>query len=84
MSTDDVNLAERIFKADVPTCKGKGTKPKPPIVTTIDKIELPPELDTKGREVELAIYIVFINNEAFLHTKDRTIKFKGISTLGTY
>ena len=80
---DDVNLAEKIYKADVATLKGKSVRPHPPIVTTNDIVELPPELITKGRKVEITIDIVYFNNEAFLHSVDRTIRYNGIVSLGS-
>ena len=49
-----------------------------------DEVELPPELDVAGREVELAVDIVYINGEAFLHTIDRTLKNPTCVTLGSY
>ena len=48
VTCDDVNLTEKMFKADVPTCKGKGTKPRSQVVSTTDIIELPPELKVGG------------------------------------
>ena len=36
VSCEDVDLANKNFKADVPTLKGKGTSPKPPVVKTIE------------------------------------------------
>ena len=33
--------------------------------------------------LELAIDVVYINDQSFLHSVDRRIKFKGISHLGT-
>ena len=65
VSVEDVNLAEKIFKTDVATCKGMSTRPSPPVVTTNNLIEFPKELVTAGRKIELAIDIVFINNERF-------------------
>ena len=49
-----------------------------------DDIELPPELDLAGKEMDLAIDVVYINNEAFLHTIDRRIKEPTCVILGTY
>ena len=82
VSFADVDLAEKIFKADVPTLKGKSTKPHPPIVNRNDVIELPDELQHNGRKLELAIDVVYINNECFLHSVDRSIQLKLLSTLG--
>lgn len=59
----DTDLVEKIFKADVPTIKEKSKKPHPPIVNQNDIIELPDELQHNGRKLELAIYVVYINDE---------------------
>ena len=79
----DVDLAEKIVKAKVPRIKGKSTKPHPPVVHKNDVIELPEDLQHNGRKLELAIDVVYINDEFFLHSVDRRIKLKLISTLGT-
>ena len=63
--------------------KGNGHK-KPPIVKWEDYIELPPDLRMEGTEVDLAIDVVYINREVFLHTVDRTIKEPTCVILGTY
>ena len=72
------------FGLDVLNCKGKWTKLKPKVVSNKDEIELLPELDLAGREMELGIDIVYINQECFLHTVDCTIKEPTCATLGTY
>ena len=84
ISTEDMNLAEEVFGLDVPNTKGKWVKEKPKVVSNEDVIELPPELDLVGKEFELAIDIVYINRECFLHTVDRTIKEPSCVALGTY
>ena len=83
ISHKDVNLAHRIFKANVPTCKGKSTAPRPPVVRTEDVVEFPDELQHKGRRIELVIDVVYINDQSFLHSVDRTIKLKLFTALGT-
>ena len=84
VSTKDMNLAERIFGLDVPNTRGKWTKEKQKIVSNEDVVEIPPELDLAGKEMELVVDIVYINRECFLHTVDRTIKEPSCVTLGTY
>ena len=79
-----MNLAEKIFGLDVLNTKGKWVKEKPNVVSNEDFIEIPPELDLAGKEMELAIDVVYINRECFLHTVDRTIKEPSCVTLGTY
>ena len=84
ISTKDMNLAKRVFGLDVPNVKGKWVKEKPKIVSNEDVIEIPPELDLAGKEMELAVDVVYINRECFLHTVNRTIKEPSCVTLGTY
>ena len=55
MSAEDLNLAEEIFKVDVATCKGKSTRPHPPVVDKNDIVELPPELRVQGMKLELVM-----------------------------
>ena len=51
------------------------------MVDKSDVVDLPPELmDT---ETELAIDVVFVENEAFLHCVDQKLKGKSIVPLGT-
>ena len=84
ISTEDMNLAEKIFGLDVPNTKGKWAKERPKAVSNEDFVELPPELEVAGKEMELAIDVVYINRECFLHTVDRTIKEPSCVILGTY
>ena len=41
-------------------------------------------MELVGKEMELAIDVVYINRECFLHPVDRTIKEPSCVTLGTY
>ena len=63
----DVNLAEKIFGPDVSTIKGKTTCKKPPRATS-NLVEIPPEIRTAQREVELCIDAFFIHGMPFLST----------------
>lgn len=74
ISSEDMELASKVFGMDVPNCKGKSAQKQPPVIERSDIIKLPPELCIEGREVDLAIDIVFINSEFFLHAQDGTIK----------
>ena len=58
-------------------------KQKPKIVKNHDIIDLPKELQVKRMEMELAINILFINNEAFLYSIDQRIKCSNLIVLGT-
>ena len=61
ISHEDMNLAEQVFGLDVPNTKGKWVNQKAKVVSNEDVVELPPELDLSGKEMELAIDIVYIN-----------------------
>ena len=63
VTLEDIQLAEKMFGKDVATLKGKSVKPHPPVVTKEDVIELPPELIHNRRKVDLAIDVIFINDE---------------------
>ena len=78
-----MDLALKIFKTDVPTLKGKSTAPRPPVVTTEYIIELPDELKHNGGKIELSIDVVYINDQSFLQSVDRTIKLKLVTALQT-
>ena len=65
VSFKDVDLMGKIFQKDVATLKGKLVKPHPPVINKNDIIELPPELNVKGRKMKLAIDVVYINNQSF-------------------
>ena len=78
-----MNKMKKIFSKDRATLKGKSTKSYPPVVNKNDVIEIPPELEVKGMRLELAIDVVYINDQSFLHAVDRTIKLRGIAHLGT-
>ena len=80
VTTEDMNLAERIFGLDVPNTKGKWVNEKPRVVRNEDEIELPPELDLSGKEMELAIDIVYINRECFLHSCGTGLLYEGRSS----
>lgn len=49
----------------MPTCKGKGTSHCPFVVSTEEIIKLPVELQNKGGNVEIAIDVVYINDQSF-------------------
>ena len=81
VSHKDFVLAQRIFGKDVAVLKGKEVKPRPPVVHKYDVVDLPQELMIVT--VELAINVVFVENEAFLHCVDQTLKGKSVVTLET-
>ena len=72
--SSDMNLPQRVFGWDLPTCKAKLMRRKPPVVNTNNVIDFPPKSNVKRCEVDLVIDVFFINNEVFLHTLDQTIK----------
>ena len=69
VEVDHVNLAAAIFGKDVPTLKGKPTRPKTKQTKDV-KIELPEELESRKKELELAMDVMFIDKSSFLVTID--------------
>ena len=49
VSFKDVDLMEKIFQKDVAAIKRKSVEPHPAVVNKNDIIELPPELNVKGK-----------------------------------
>ena len=82
-SHEDINLMVEMMGKDVSTLQGKTVKPKAPVVDKCKIMEIQIKLDIKGKKVELAIDVVYINDQSFLHSVDRTVKFRGLSHLGT-
>ena len=75
VTTEDVNIAEKIFGKDMSSLKGKSTRRSPPAVRE-DVIEIPSELTTQHKEIDLCIDIMYVNECGFMTTIDRTIKFR--------
>jgi hypothetical protein len=73
--TDDVNIAEKIFRADMSSLKGHSTRRKSAQVRE-DTVEIPEELIANNREIELCIDIMYINECGFMTTINRTIRFR--------
>ena len=75
VTTQDVDLAERVFGPDLGTVKGKTTRRRPmPIVN--DQIAIPPELYERRSELELCIDIMFVNEMPFLTTITRALYYR--------
>lgn len=84
ITTECMKLAKKIFGLDITNTEGKWVKQKPKVVRNEDDIELPTESDLAGKEMDLAIDVVYINREALLHAVNRTIKEPTCVILGTY
>jgi hypothetical protein len=74
VTTEDVNIAKKIFGADMSSLKGKSTRRKSTPVRE-DTVEIPEELIAHNREIELCIDILYVNECGFMTTIDRTIRF---------
>ena len=81
VSVEDMKLAEKAFGKDVAVLKGKRTRPHPPVVRKDDIVDLPSELQL--RSVDIAMDVVYVEDQAFLNAVDRSAKFKSLACLGT-
>jgi hypothetical protein len=75
VTTEDVNIAKKIFGAVMLSLKGKSTRRKSTPVWE-DTVEIPEELIANNRKIELCIDIMYVNECGFMTTIDRTIRFR--------
>jgi hypothetical protein len=73
-TTEDINIAEKIFGKDISSLKGKSTRRKPKPVRQ-DLIEIPKELIDKHHNIELCMDTMYVNECGILTAIDQTIKF---------
>jgi hypothetical protein len=75
ITTEDIDLAEKIFGPDIGSLKGKTTRAKPkPVVD--DFIEIPRELIAAQQDITLCIDGLKINGIPFLATISRNIMYR--------
>ena len=78
VTTEDVNIAEKIFGPDISTSmKSRTTRKKPPRVRS-DIIEIPKEIMEKHYEVELYMDTMFVNGMPMLTAIDKPINFRSL------
>ena len=82
VTTEDVNIAEKIFGKDISSLKGKSTRRKPKSVRA-DLIEIPKELIEKHHNIELCMDTMYVNECGMLTAIDRTIKFRSLVPMNT-
>ena len=80
VTTDDANLAEKIYGPDVGTLKGKSTRQRPnPVIN--DLVEIPPEILEPHHELTLCIDNMFVNGIPMLTTIDTGIRYRALQPL---
>jgi hypothetical protein len=73
VTTEDVNITEKIFGANMSSLKGK--RKSTPVREDI--VEIPEEeLIANNRKIELCIDIMYVNECGFMTTIDQTIRFR--------
>ena len=76
VTSDCVDIAERIFGIDVATLKGKTTRKQTPKVLD-DTVDVPEELYKLNDELELCIDGMYVNKQLFITSIDKTIRYRG-------
>jgi hypothetical protein len=78
VTTEDVNVAEKMFGPDVSSLKGKSTRCKPKPVRK-DLNEIPKELIMKRHDIKLCMDVMCVNECSRSTTAfDQTIKFQSL------
>lgn len=77
ITTEDVNIAEKIYRPDIASIKGKATRRKPNLVVK-EYVEIPNKLIMKQKEVDLCIDTMEINGMPFLATVFKEIKYRTV------
>jgi hypothetical protein len=75
VTTEDVNNAKKIFGTNMLSLRGKSTRRKSTPVRE-DGIEIPEELISQNREIDLCIDIIYVNECGFMTTINQTIQFR--------
>jgi hypothetical protein len=75
VTTEDVNIAKKIFGPDIATLKGKTTR-RAPIPIIEDRIEIPRELITAQYSVTLCIDGMKVNDISFLTTISKNLMYQ--------
>ena len=71
---EDVKIAERIFRPDMSSLKGKSTRRMPKPVRK-DLVEIPNDITEKHHDIELCMDTMFVNKCGMLTVIDRSIRF---------
>jgi hypothetical protein len=81
VTTEDVNNAKKIFGTGMSSLRGKSTRHKSTPVRE-DGIEIPEELISQNREIDLCIDIMYVNECGFMTTINQTIRFRSLLPIG--
>lgn len=82
VTSEDVNIAEKIFGGDIGTLKGKTTRRRPTPVRD-DLVEIPPELLLQHQDLTFCMDIMYVNGMPMLTGIDRSIRFRGLVPLAS-
>ena len=72
VTSEDVDIAEKIYGKDILYLKGKTTRQTPKAVVQ-DLIQILRELKSRCQNVKLHIYMIYINKICFLTVIDKPI-----------
>jgi hypothetical protein len=80
VTTDDVDIAEKMFGADIGALKGNNTRSRRKPVKD-DLVEMPPELLEKHQNLVFCMDIMFVNGMPMMTGIDCIIQFRSLVPL---
>ena len=80
VTIEDINIAEKIFGADIGALKGKTTRRRPTPVKD-DLVEVPPELIEQHHDLIFCMDVMYVNGMPMLTGIDRSVKHRSLVPL---
>ena len=82
VTTEDINIAEKIWGSEIASMKGKKTRSRPALVRN-DIVEIPPEIMENHSNLTLYMDIMYVNGMPMLTSVDAPIRFRSLVPLNS-
>ncbi len=82
VTSEDVNIAEKIFGEDIGKLKGKSTRRRP-VPVREDWVEIPPEIVETHKNIQYCMDVMYVNGMPMLTGIDKTIRYRSLVPLNS-